>query len=199
MIVASACGTLELVDLDREGRLESLNALFKSLYDQQEIVQEVSIDGVNYREGYNNYLLANMMDIKSVEIKTVHESILMKEIVVDLKDYLPKLIRACDSIAELLYGEMQQEEWNHFGQLMEGIHWVGESVLAMRTHGERYDGALPIQPVVVLFVEKLEKQVEELETAMQQNDYTSVGDIIKYELSESFKLLLAQLEAQVIS
>jgi hypothetical protein len=199
LIIVSMQGTMELTDKDQEVRLESLNALFKTLYDQQEIVQEVSIDGVDYREGYNNYLLENMMDIKSVEIKTVHESILIKEIVVDLKDYLPKLIRACDSIAELLYGEMQQEEWSHFGQLMEGIQWVSQSVLAIRSHGERYDGLVPIQPAVVSFVAVIEKQIQELEAAMQHNDYTAVGDLIKYEMSESFKLLLTQMEADVIS
>ncbi|WP_372629523.1 hypothetical protein [Cohnella sp.] len=199
MNVISAQGTMVLAEQDRNARLESLNGLLKSLYDQQEIVQEVIIDGVNYRDQYNNYLLENLMDIQSVEIKSVQEAVLMQSIAEDLKEYLPKLIRGCDSIPELLYGEMKEEDWGYFGQLMEGTNWVGQSALALRTYGDKRLGAEPIHASVVQFVDGLEKHVEELGAAMEQQDYTSAADLIKYEMSESFKHLLAQLEAETTS
>jgi hypothetical protein len=199
MNIKSAQGTTELFNQSREARLESLNSLFKSLYDQQEIVQEVIIDGVNYRDQYNNYLIENLMDIRSVEIKSVQEAVLMQSIAEDLKEYLPKLIRGCDSIPELLYGEMKEEDWGYFGQLMEGTNWVGQSALALRTYGDKRLGAEPIHASVVQFIDGLEKHVEELGTAMEQQDYTSAADLIKYEMSESFKHLLAQLEAETTS
>jgi len=199
MNVKSVQGTIELFNQGREARLESLNNLFKSLYDQQEIVQEVIIDGVNYRDQYNNYLIENLMDIRSVEIKSVQEAVLMQSIVEDLKEYLPKLIRGCDSIPELLYGEMKEEDWGYFGQLMEGTNWVGQSALALQTYGDKRLGAEPIHASVVQFVDGLKKHVEELGAAMEQQDYTAAADLIKYEMSESFKHLLAQLEAETTS
>ena len=199
MNIRSERGTIELSNQGREARLESLNNLFKLLYDQQEIVQEVIIDGVNYRDQYNNYLLENLMDIRSVEIKSVQEAVLMQSIAEDLKEYLPKLIRGCDSIPELLYGEMKEEDWGYFGQLMEGTNWVGQSALALRNYGDKRLGAEPIHASVVQFVGGLEKHVEELGAAMEQQDYTAAADLIKYEMSESFKHLLAQLEAETTS
>ena len=199
MNIKSAQGTMMLAEQDRDARLESLNVLFRSLYDQQEIVQEVIIDGVNYRDQYNNYLLENLMDIQSVEIKSVQEALLMQSIAEDLKEYLPKLIRGCDSISELLYGEMKEEGWGYFGQLMEGTNWVGQSALALGTYGDKRLAAEPVHTSVVQFVDGLEKQIEELDAAMEQQDYTAVADLIKYEMSVSFKLLLAQLEAESIS
>ncbi|QJD85224.1 hypothetical protein [Cohnella herbarum] len=197
MIIVSIHGTIDLRNQDQAARLESLNALFKALYDQLEIVQEVIIDGVAYRENYNNYLLENLMNIKSIEIKTVHEAIIVNDIKADLKDYLPKLIKACDSISELFYGVMKDEDWNHFGQLTEGMQWVGQSVHVLLENAKRMEGI----PTIILtrFVSEVEGQIEDLEAGLQQNDYSRAGDIIKYELPDTFKALLNHLEAEVYS
>lgn len=197
MIIVSIHGTIDLRNQDQAARLESLNALFKALYDQLEIVQEVIIDGVVYRENYNNYLLENLMSIKSIEIKTVHEAIIVNDIKADLKDYLPKLIKACDSISELFYGVMKDEDWNHFGQLTEGMQWVGQSVYVLLENAKRMEGIPTI--IFTRFVSEVESQIEDLEAVLQQNDYTRAGDIIKYELPDTFKALLNHLEAEVHS
>ncbi|QMV41674.1 hypothetical protein [Cohnella cholangitidis] len=199
MNIVSVCGTIDLSNHERESRLESLNSLFKTLYDQQEIVQELWIDGVVYREDYNNHLLENLMKIKSIEIKTVHETILVSDLTSELNNYLPKLIRACDSISELFYGEMKDEDWNHFGQLTEGIQWVGQSAHVLLTHEERLKGMSPIQSTIISFVAELEKQIAALDASLQQGDHTAAGDLIKYELPDVFKLLLDQLESGVHS
>lgn len=199
MIIVSVQGEANLTPLTGDQRIESLNELFKSLYDELEIVQEVYIDGVNRSESYNDYLIENINNIQSIEIKTVNEVILLNEIRYELKSYLPKLIQACDSISELFYGEMKQEQWNYFGELTNGIQWVEQSAHAMLNHTKRFDIRQPIQSVLNRFIELLEEQITELQVSLENNDYTAVGDIIKYEMPDTFQPLLDQLEAEVFS
>lgn len=196
MIVTSPMGTLDLSKQDKESRLESLNGLFKSLYAEQQIVQEVIVDDVTYTVDYNYHLLDHIMSIRKVYINTVHEAQFVQEVMGELKSYLPKLVRACDSISELFYGEMNEEDWVYFGQLTEGLQWVGQSIYSILNYSEKV-GNITLDAEIKRFNESLEQHVAELENLLQQQDYTAVGDLIKYEMPDNLSALLRRLELEV--
>jgi len=198
LIIISAIGTRDTTGHDADQTIAVLNEIFKSLYDQAEIVQEVDIDGAVFRENYNEYLVANVDSIRQVTINTVPEAQLMKDIQDELTSYLPKLIRAFDSISELFYGEMTQDDWGHFTQLTDGIQWVSQSAHGLRNHFERANNRSKLYQAIVVFETETEKLLPELEHAMEEQDYTAVGDQLKYEWPEAFKTLHEVMEAEVI-
>jgi hypothetical protein len=200
LIIISALGVMDLSQENKEARLNALNGVFKDLYDQQEIVQELQIDGKMYRENYNAFLLDNLMTIQKVDIKTVHESIVVNEIKADLKSYLPKVIQACDSISELFYGEMDERSWSHFGQLTEGLQWVGQSGHILQSaYAKNAEYNMTERELLDAFLQRLEIHIRELEAALQEQDFTAAGDLIKYEMPDTFNLLLESLESEVVS
>jgi len=196
MLIVTSQETMDLSGQGSERLIASLNEIFKSLYDRFEIVQEVLIDGVSFREGYNEFLLENLNNIKRVEIKTVHADILAKEILEELRNYLPRLIRACDSISDLFYGEMKQEHWTYFSQLSEGIEWVCQSTYTLRHHLERVGTHPQLSAALTNFEAIIKEQLTQLVTELQNGDYTAIGDRIKYELPEMFQLLLNHLSSE---
>jgi len=195
MIIVTSRETIDFSGQDRDRVASSLQELFRNLYEQSEIVQEVLIDGVSFREGYREYLLENWNTVRRVEIRTVHAADLVRDIVEDLRGYLPRVMNACDSISELFYGEMDQEDWAHFGQLTEGINWVSQSVQVIRHHLERTGDNANQLAVLTGFEIDLAAQLSELARELESGDHTAAGDRIKYELPPLFQTLLDQLAA----
>jgi len=199
MIVVTPNKTLDWSGKRAEQILEAWHELFKELLHRDEIVQEVLIDGVSFREGYNEYMLQYISTIKQVEIKTVREKELIREIEDELKNYLPKIIRALDSIPELFYGEMGQEEWSHVAKLTEGMQWAAQAAHVIRQHLERRQGRPLLLNAIIRFETESGRLSSELESAMDRQDYTAIGDQLKYEWPDVFNALLEQLDAEVLS
>ena len=195
MIIVTPRKTIDLSGQDRDRFVSSLQQLFRDLYDRYEIVQEVLIDGVSFREGYNEYLIENMETVRRVEIRTVPAYELMREIAEELRNYLPRLLNACDSISELFYGEMNQDHWTYFNQLTEGIGWVAESVYALRHHLERTGENAALAATLKEFEAGVKHQLTELTLELENGDHTAVGDRIKYEFPPLFEILLERLAA----
>jgi hypothetical protein len=193
MIIVTPRETLDLSGQDRDRFASSLQQLFRDLYDRHEIVQEVLIDGVSFREGYNEYLLENMETVRRVEIRTVPANELMREIAGELMGYLPRLLSACDSISELFYGEMTQEHWTYFNQMTEGIGWLMQSVHALRHHLERTGENVALTAALSEFEAGLKDQLAELARELGSGDHTAVGDRIKYEIPPLLDTLLERL------
>jgi len=195
MIIVTPRETIDLSGQDRDRFASSLQQLFRDLYDRYEIVQEVLIDGVSFREGYSEYLLEHMDSVRRVEIRTVPADELMREIAGELKGYLPRLLSACDSISELFYGEMTQEHWTYFNQLTEGIGWVMQSAHALRHHLERTEENVSLAAALAEFEAGMKDQLTELTRELESGDHTAVGDRVKYELPPLLETLLDRLAA----
>ena len=193
MIIVTSRETIDLSGQDRDRIALSLQHLFRNLYERHEIVQEVLIDGIVFREGYREYLLENTERVRRVEIRTVPAEEWVGEIAQELKGYLPRVINALDSISELFYGEMNEDDWTYFGQLTEGISWVMQSVQVIRHHLERVGKNADLLAVLTGFEIDLTAQLSELSRELESGDHTAVGDRIKYEFPPLFQNLLDQL------
>lgn len=181
------------VPLTRDPLEEQLNKIFRELYDRNEIVQEVVVDGTAYRDDYNEHIMRNLGNIRDLQILTVNGAIIAADLSRELVGYLPKLIRAFDSISELLYGEMTSEDWQIVAQLFEGINWVMQSVdILKRQAGKSGDSVLEARWDGILA--SASGQLAELENHMKQSDHTAAGDLLKYEMPEVFASLLDVLE-----
>lgn len=172
-----------------------LNRIFRELYEQNEIVQEVIIDGTSYREGYNERIMQNPEAIRELHIQTVNGGVVAAEIAEELKEYLPKVLRACDSISELLYGQMSGEDWGLVRQLLEGIGWVVQSVDILGIQSERAgDGVRTVWWQE--FAAAAAEQIAQLERHFAEQEFTAAGDLLKYEMPETFQTLLDRLAGE---
>lgn len=172
---------------------QGLNRIFRELYEQNEIVQEVIVDGTRYREDYNDRILNNLGTIRDLEIITVNGQLIASEITDELVGYVPKVIRAFDSISELFYGEMTRDDWHTVNQLLEGIGWVIQSVEVLNTRAEKTANAVQ-RATWQSFLVTVAGHLAELEGHLQQSDYTAAADLLKFEMPGAFETLLDSLK-----
>lgn len=193
MLIRTKDNQFEMMGSDQASVERQLHDLYRDLLDRNEIVQEVIIDGVSYRDGYNEMIIHNYTSIEHVEFHTVNGDVLIAEIIQELKDYLPKLIPSLDSISELFYGEVKQEEWGYFAQLVEGIQWVVQSVQVILTHYQRLDLQVQLQEQLMASLVRIQTLIDQVEDALQREDFTALADLLKYEMPEPFEELLENL------
>lgn len=172
--------------------LSKLNEIFAQLFASNEIVQEVIIDGESFKEGYESYLRAHINHIASVRLLTVNGDLWIADLIAELQDYLPRVIKAADSISDCFYGVLSQEHWKSFSMLMEGIMWVYQSVLTIQSHlNKSLDAAMTVLMASLTgFKNELEQLLPQIEESIEQSEYTNVGDLIKYELRPILQRLL---------
>ena len=193
MWIRSAAGDIEWGKGKPEELIEIIHQTIKALYEQGQIMQEIHMDGNVFREGFEDYITkqAGSGRIKEIVIVSVKEDDLMQDIQSDLKAYLLKLLNALDSISELFYGQMTADDWKHFSQLVDGIHWFTSGAHALRHHLERQGQPSQIMDALDRFENDAQRLVAELNEALERKEYTAAGDLLKYEWPE----LLAPLQA----
>lgn len=194
MYIRSAIGVSEWSNGEQETLVELIQRMIKELYEQGQIFQGIRIGDLVIREGVEDFIEKQTETIHNQEIviESMDETVLMNDIYSDMTAYLPKLINGVDSISELLYGQMTNEEWSYFSQLIEGIHWFMSAAHGLRHHIERLRPKSSLLDALVKFESEAEGHVAELNEALTQSDYTSAADQLKYEWSE---MLLALQEA----
>ncbi len=178
--------------------LSQLNETIARLYSSNEIVQEVIIDGQPYSEGYETYLYQHIGKVRNIQLMTVNGDLWIAELVTELQHYLPKLIKATDSISDCFYGQMAEEDWRSFSQLMEGVTWVYQSVQTVRNHHANmaYDTTLNVfTAAMVGFTNELEQLLPQVERSIEQQEFTNAGDLLKYELGTALERLSGALAA----
>ena len=188
----------DLISFDNEQRLAEINRIFASLFEGNEIVQEVIIDGLIFKEAYELYIHEHIDTIRIIELKTVQGDGLVTDIIKEMQDYLPKLNRAIDSISDLFYGEISTEGWGYFSQLVEGMQWMVQSIQVVRNQWERTANQDVQLTELVQIQHKFNPLLLELGEAVERNEYVAAGDIMKYELGELFQQLEDILASRVI-
>ncbi|WP_276353596.1 hypothetical protein [Cohnella caldifontis] len=197
MRIRSAAGDIEWNKGTTEELVEIIHQTIKALYDQGQIMQEIHMDGMVIREGFEDFVAkqAENERIKEIVIVSVEEKGLIQEIQSDMTAYLPKLLNALDSISELFYGQMTSDDWSYFTQLVDGIHWFMGAANALRHHLERQERPSPILDALTRFEDDAKRRVAELNEALEQKEYTAAGDQLKYEWPELLQPLRAALNA----
>lgn|GEM_PF-1590371 len=181
------------VPLDESARETELNRIIRELHEKGEIVREVVLDGVRYREDCLERIAENAGTLQELLIYTTDRDLVIAELTEELRVYLPKILQALDSIPELLYGEMTQEDWKVVGQLLEGMGWVTQAVFHMKQHADKTGDAVRAAGLA-LFLERLAPLIADIERFLKEGDLISAGDLLKYEMPDLFGELMARLE-----
>ncbi len=109
----------------------------------------------------------------------------------DVKDFLPRLIEACGSVAELFYVPVTEHTWKEFGGLIEGIDDLYRTVGWLRSELE--PTATLLYTVIANFADQLAHHFSEMNRLMDEEKYVHAADYIRYELVGLFQALVMKL------
>lgn len=169
----------------------------KRLLSSKRYFQSIEINGIPYLNGYEEAIANNFSDIQEIKITTIMEEVLIKDSLKELYAYNKKLINACHSIGSLFYGELNEEDWNSFSMLLEGVQWVYNHIRGIHAILYRNSQNDDLTYFLKEVEESLENILKEIEQVMNEKEYTQLADAISYQLSEIFVELDTQL-TQVI-
>ncbi|PAE19811.1 hypothetical protein CHH80_14835 [Bacillus sp. 7504-2] len=90
-----------------------------------------------------------------------------------LKEYIPRLVRASESIAENLQGGDQYEAMQQLPHYFEGIEWVVSALNGIGKNGVDID----------IETSSLNDFLKEAEEAITHQDYILLADLLEYEFT----------------
>jgi hypothetical protein len=150
------------------------------IYKEDRLIYSVEINDNPVFSGYEQIIVNDYKDINRINIntRTKKESIVETELA--LADYLEKFIPASRQIADYFYGDMDEEQWAEFTQLVEGLSWIVNSLKFLQIlHGNQETLAVPVLQVEAL--------VNELGESLERAEYTLTADLLNYEIAPLFE------------
>ncbi|MNM77367.1 hypothetical protein D3C81_892190 [compost metagenome] len=146
------------------------------IYREDRFIYSVEIDDNPIFSGYEQVIIDDFRNINRINIitKTKKESIVETELA--LADYLERFIPASRYIADYFYGDMNEEQWAEFTQLVEGLGWIVNSLRFLQILHENHE-------VLALQVLQMEALVKELGESLERAEYTFTADLLNYEIT----------------
>lgn len=168
-----------------EDTLEGIEQWWKGstsqIYQDRRLIHFVEVNGKAIYEAYELYIVQNIQEVREVNIRTLSalESIQNTEQALD--EYLERFIPGASDVADQLYGGLTLENQPLFAQLLEGFHWI---VKSMQFDRELYAMAdHHVSPnFLTSTLSSLEKLLQEIIQAVENNDFTGVSDLLQYEV-----------------
>lgn len=112
-------------------------------------------------------------------------------VVVDIDQYIPKLIRASNSVADILYESFTDEGGKILGQYLQGLSDLISTLLMTIEDAQEHAPNL-IERIRIPFQNVISK-VDELERCLSNNKKVAAADIMKYELKNNLESLHSAL------
>lgn len=173
---------------------ELLDNSLRQLASQNRRLSEIRIDNVPVYTDVLSYVRRAELAIEHIKIHTVTVHQYVMDLSKQVKEYLPHLIAGIREIAEQFYGEVTNETWKYFTEIIEGMNWLSQS---MHTIDEEIKhSSKPIFKVNIEshMLENMREHFGTINSALENQDFVTVADIFKYELTALLETLLSQLQ-----
>lgn len=120
---------------------------------------------------------------------------LVDETIKSTYEYTENAIPLINKLAEEFYHQPNQKTWMQLTDLFEGIQWIIQSLTQIDSIKELNDiiNDYGIWNEYVQEVSKLNNIIPELETAIINEDNILIGDILMYEVTSVFKVIIEKV------
>lgn len=174
----------------KQGVTSLLNEIESNQAEKGLIFNHVTIDGIDIYDNIEEHLFANFNNISTVTVHLISKEMLKKDIIHSIYEYVKRSIPEIEKLSNDMYKGTSPEVWGRFGQLVEGVQWLSQS-------GSFFSDVVDLLKENELLVEHtlfiFEREMEELEEALEQQDNVLLGDIMRYEIIPRFEEIAEHL------
>ncbi|ANS76091.1 hypothetical protein AWM70_17120 [Paenibacillus yonginensis] len=146
------------------------------IYKENRLIYNVEIDSNIFYNGYELIIYENINNISRININTKGKEESIEETKILLGQYLEGFIPISQKIADYFYGNMKDEHWTEFTDLLEGIKWIISSLefiqVLSNSTATSYSN----------LADEITARVTELDQALQNNEMVLIGDLVNYDL-----------------
>ncbi|MBT5867422.1 MAG: hypothetical protein HOH38_01135 [Nitrospinaceae bacterium] len=169
---------------------EVLDAILKNREDSY--IRRVWLDGQEVSSTAQDSLMTSTSSIALLELEVANLQDVLANNLVNVKEYLEKLIPGFQKAADLFRMESEQEANKYYLQILDGVDWFSQVIVTiMQSWGEKLEGQS--------LEERQKKQTEfmaQMLEANQNQDWVLMADILEYEmipLYEDWREVLAKI------
>ena len=169
---------------------EVLDVILKNREDSY--IRRVWLDGQEVSSTAQDSLMTSTSSIALLELEVANLQDVLANNLVNVKEYLEKLIPGFQKAADLFRMESEQEANKYYLQILDGVDWFSQVIVTiMQSWGEKLEGQS--------LEERQKKQTEfmtQMLEANQNQDWVLMADILEYEmipLYEDWKEVLAKI------
>jgi hypothetical protein len=191
-------GEVLVADLERnlEQILSHIAKAIKQVERNREVVEGVFMDGIDISMDVPGQLSVRLHEVENVEVRSISQAQFYINVKSELLNYLPKVIRAAESISDLFYGDPDSDSWTLFSRLMDSFSYVVQTVHSIQLYLSNNEPNSALMDSLRAFAEKMETHLKEVDKSIQSQDYVMMADVIKYELGDVLNELVTILEAE---
>jgi hypothetical protein len=169
---------------------EVLDVILKNREDSY--IRRVWLDGQEVSSTAQDSLMTSTSSIALLELEVANLQDVLANNLVNVKEYLEKLIPGFQKAADLFRMENEQEANKYYLQILDGVDWFSQVIVTiMQSWGEKLEGQS--------LEERQKKQTEfmaQMLEANQNQDWVLMADILEYEmipLYEDWREVLAKI------
>lgn len=164
----------------------SLNQVEEILKENDVYLELMEIDGNEVFEGFQEYLIEHIQEIKEIKVKVQTLKQLLDESILTMQQYLEGALPEVKKLADEFYQGATKESWDKLTQLFDGLSWVTQNIRAIQTEIQYQNSTAYID-----ISKSLQEELSNLEDALKNGDLVLTGDILKYEIVSILDQLLA--------
>lgn len=160
------------------------------------IFSHLVVDGEEVYENHGDYLESHIDDIQQIEVEARSVNQLITDILESMDQYLSRCKAFVEPLANQFYQAADEERWQSFADLLEGMQWLLQSVdtLTQQFAEKLQDHRTPL----ATSNEQIKSVMHTMQTAVEQSDETMIADILLYELLEELEKLHMQTKSMIL-
>lgn len=164
---------------------ELFDKISKLLEEHKLHVSYMVIDGQEIYDDFKSYIVSQLPEICSIDVKLITLEQFTAELIAASYDYSKQAIDNLPGLSAQFYQSPAKQTWEQFHAFLEGIGWM----IRLMDVIAATDSMPGQQSVIAEARNVLDGHMNELLQSMENNDHTTVGDLLQYEVLPLFEQL----------
>lgn len=159
--------------------VDQLFEAMNTLLDEQKLhISHMLIDGQHIYENYKSYIQERISAVQQVQVQVVTMKQYVDQLVISSYQYCGQAVQLAPDLIAQFYQQPNQNTWQQFEQLLEGIDWLTQFIQLVQETNVGYSNTDSYAGIG----DTLNKALPELLEGVKLEQYTAIGDALHYEI-----------------
>lgn len=158
----------------------------QNIFSEKRHISSIEVDGASYYDDFEVVIERSFKQLKSFKIFTLSSEEHLMQLIQSIFEYVPRFTSGIREVADSFYGELHEKDWQQFSLVIEGLNWLYQSIEFSTILIKQVRQVNAYEDPFKTTLQLLEPLLVELETALQNQDYIAVGDLMQYEIAPIF-------------
>lgn len=147
------------------------------------VLSHLKVDDTEVYEDYYDYLKDRIDQVNLIEVEVRTMAGILQDALLTAEEYLEQALPEIETLAAEFYQGPSGASWERFQQLLDGVDWLNQLVAVIDQNTTKPAAWQDY----LLIIDRIRDDLENLEAALENQDYVVIGDLLSYELIPCFQ------------